>query len=185
MSIPALLLLEAQAVREGKGPSPSCLDENLSPDGASAGHSSEQQVPGQRNFHCYYQIFIKSNRARSRAQAVCAERGCPPGLRQGPEVALPPSGLLLRMSRHRDTGVRAERAGGNGHWRGSRGCWRGDQGLWRGNRRNKPSSVHSRSQTSLMMWQPLFPVSPKPHSGAVPLISTLESCQGALGCDGW
>lgn len=180
MRIPALLLLKPQAVGERKGSSPSCLDENPSPDGASAGHGSEQPLPGQRNFHCYYQIFIKSNWDWLWAQAVCAERGRLPGAVAGTTRGdCPPSGARAQNEQIRSADTETSESGQREL----------EERGFGGGTTPAPCTAGHRCHSWCGSHSSLCP--PNPTVGLCPPLSMLGSCQSAhlrwsciSGCEG-
>lgn len=160
MRVPALLLLEAQAEREEKGPSPSCLDENPSPDGASAGTAQNSGSLAKETSIVITKYLLKVTGLSHRLRLCVQSRATHPGLwhRERGET-VPPQGFVLKMNRSK---VQTWKHWGQGRESSRKWALEGEQEGLQG---NKPSSVHSRSQMSLVVRQPLFPVSLKPHSG--------------------
>lgn len=98
--IPALLSLGAQAGREEKGPSPSCLDENPSPDGASAGTAQNSGSLAKETSIVITKYLLKVTGLSHRLR-LCVQSGATrPGLwhRERGET-VPPQGFVLKMNR--------------------------------------------------------------------------------------
>lgn len=133
MRVPALLSLEAQAGREEKGSSPSCLDENPSPDGASAGTAQNSRSLAKETSIVITKYLLKAT-GLSHGLRLCVQSGAThPGLWQGKRgETVPPQGFVLKMNRSK---VETWRHWGQGRESSRKWALEGNQGLWMGSKR--------------------------------------------------